>query len=188
MTTCDVHQLKEMILCLLPQLSDRQSFLSTYQDHLAYRLLTGSSADLDNERLIVNSIKEVSGGRDTFTHHFEGMLSDIRQSQIIIHNMSVVEEPSRTSDIEMVVHVLTDGYWPKHQWEDRTSHQITLPQPMQQFVTNFTWHYSQNLYSSRKLQWKHVMSNVTLVAHYPHGSYSLNISLPQVINLYTSSS
>ena len=81
------------------------------------------------------------------------------------------------SEVELSVHVLTQGYWPTY-----PPVEVNLPQEVLTLQNTFNTYY-QNKHNGRRLQWHPYLGHCTLKASFPHGRKELIVSLLQGIVL-----
>ena len=84
---------------------------------------------------------------------------------------------SSSSDIELSVHVLTQGYWPTY-----PPAEVTLPSEILALQTQFSSYYMAK-HNGRRLQWHPYLGHCTLKANFPLGRKELAVSLLQTVVL-----
>lgn len=81
------------------------------------------------------------------------------------------------SDVELSVHVLTQGYWPTY-----PPAEVNLPQTILELQEVFNSFYTSK-HNGRRLQWHPYLGHCTLKANFPLGRKELAVSLLQTIVL-----
>ena len=84
---------------------------------------------------------------------------------------------SLKSDVELSVHVLTQGYWPTY-----PPAEVNLPQEVLELQEVFNSYYTSK-HNGRRLQWHPYLGHCTLKANFPQGRKELAVSLLQTIVL-----
>ena len=115
-----------------------------------------------------------------FTCKLEGMFKDVELSRDVMaafRSSPQAKAASSSSDIELSVHVLTQGYWPTY-----PPAEVTLPSEILALQTQFSSYYMAK-HNGRRLQWHPYLGHCTLKAFFPHGRKELIVSLLQGIVL-----
>ena len=84
---------------------------------------------------------------------------------------------SLASDVELSVHVLTQGYWPTY-----PPVEVKLPQEVLKLQEVFSTYYTTK-HNGRRLQWHPYLGHSVLKANFPQGKKELVVSLLQAIVL-----
>ena len=106
------------------------------------------------------------------------MFKDVELSRDVM--ASFRESPqarSMASDVELSVHVLTQGYWPTY-----PPVEVSLPQEVLKLQEIFSTYYTTK-HNGRRLQWHPYLGHCTLKANFPQGKKELVVSLLQAIVL-----
>lgn len=106
------------------------------------------------------------------------MFKDVELSRDVM--LSFLESSfARTlkSDVELTVHVLTQGYWPSY-----PPVEVSLPQEVLQLQEVFNSYYTSK-HNGRRLQWHPYLGHCILKANFPLGRKELAVSLLQTIVL-----
>ena len=113
-----------------------------------------------------------------FTSKLEGMFKDVELSRDVMASFRESSHAqSMPSEVELSVHVLTQGYWPTY-----PPVEVNLPQEVLTLQNTFNTYY-QNKHNGRRLQWHPYLGHCTLKASFPHGRKELIVSLLQGIVL-----
>ena len=114
-----------------------------------------------------------------FTCKLEGMFKDVELSRDVMASFreSPQARAASSSDIELSVHVLTQGYWPTY-----PPTEVILPGDILELQTQFSSYYMSK-HNGRRLQWHPYLGHCTLKANFPLGRKELAVSLLQTIVL-----
>jgi len=113
-----------------------------------------------------------------FTSKLEGMFKDVDLSRDVIASFRESSfARGLKSDVELSVHVLTQGYWPTY-----PPAEVNLPQEVLELQEVFNNYYTSK-HNGRRLQWHPYLGHCTLKANFPHGRKELAVSLLQTIVL-----
>jgi len=113
-----------------------------------------------------------------FTSKLEGMFKDVELSRDVMQSFKESSHArSIRSDVELSVHVLTQGYWPTY-----PPVEVNLPQEVLHLQEIFNNYYTSK-HNGRRLQWHPYLGHCTLKANFPLGRKELVVSLLQTIVL-----
>lgn len=114
-----------------------------------------------------------------FTSKLEGMFKDVDLSRDVMVSFreSAAASAIQQSDVELSVHVLTQGYWPTY-----PPVEVKLPQEVLKLQEIFNSYYTSK-HNGRRLQWHPCLGHCTLRANFPLGRKELVVSLLQAIVL-----
>ena len=91
----------------------KDMFEAFYKKDLSKRLLLGKSASIDAEKSMICKLKAECGS--AFTSKLEGMFKDVDLSRDVMASFRESPHAAKiSSDVELSVHVLTQGYWPTY--------------------------------------------------------------------------
>lgn len=151
-------------------------FEAFYKKDLSKRLLLDKSASIDAEKSVISKLKAECGSG--FTQKLEGMFKDVELSRDVMSSFR--ESPqarASSSDIELSVHVLTQGYWPTY-----PPAEVILPGDILELQKQFSSYYMSK-HNGRRLQWHPYLGHCTLKANFPLGRKELAVSLLQTVVL-----
>jgi len=154
----------------------KDMFEAFYKKDLSKRLLFGKSASIDAEKSIISKLKAECGSG--FTSKLEGMFKDVELSKDVM--ASFRESPfyaKINSEVELSVHVLTQGYWPTY-----PPAEVKLPQEILELQEVFSGYYMSK-HNGRRLQWHPYLGHCTLKAMFPLGRKEIAVSLLQTMVL-----
>jgi cullin-4 len=172
----ELERLLDKIMVLFRFIHGKDVFEAFYKKDLAKRLLVGKSASVDAEKSMLSKLKQECGGG--FTSKLEGMFKDMELSKdIMVTFKQHMEYAQTTINIELMVNVLTMGYWPTY-----TSMDVTLPEYMVKLQEIFSKFYHAK-HSGRKLQWQPSLGHCVLRANFPAGRKELQVSVFQALVL-----
>ena len=113
-----------------------------------------------------------------FTSKLEGMFKDVELSRDVMVSFRESSFARHLkSDVELSVHVLTQGYWPTY-----PPAEVSLPQEVLELQEVFNSYYTSK-HNGRRLQWHPYLGHCTLKATFPLGRKELAVSLLQTIVL-----
>ena len=107
------------------------------------------------------------------------MFKDVELSRDVMTSFrgSPQAKAASSSEIELSVHVLTQGYWPTY-----PPAEVTLPGEILELQTQFSSYYMSK-HNGRRLQWHPYLGHCTLKANFPLGRKELAVSLLQTVVL-----
>jgi len=107
------------------------------------------------------------------------MFKDVELSRDVMASFRVSPQAraASSSDIELSVHVLTQGYWPTY-----PPVEVILPGDILELQKQFSSYYMSK-HNGRRLQWHPYLGHCTLKANFPLGRKELAVSLLQTIVL-----
>lgn len=151
-------------------------FEAFYKKDLSKRLLLDKSASVDAEKSMISKLKAECGS--AFTAKLEGMFKDVELSKDVMATFRDSPQAlALESDIELSVHVLTQGYWPTY-----PPVEVRLPHEILHLQEVFNSYYT-NKHNGRRLQWHPYLGHCILKANFPRGRKELVVSLLQAIVL-----
>ena len=126
-----------------------------------------------------------------FTSKLEGMFKDVELSKDVMTSFqesaqarelkgaagAADGEGGGGSDVELSVHVLTQGYWPTY-----PPVEVTLPPQVLKLQEVFNSYYTTK-HNGRRLQWHPYLGHCTLKANFPEKRHELVVSLLQARHL-----
>lgn len=172
----ELERLLDKIMVLFRFIHGKDVFEAFYKKDLAKRLLVGKSASVDAEKSMLSKLKQECGGG--FTSKLEGMFKDMELSKdIMISFKQHMEHVKTAPNIELMVNVLTMGYWPTY-----TPMDVVLPEEMVNLQDVFSKFYHAK-HSGRKLQWQPSLGHCVLRANFSAGRKELQVSLFQALCL-----
>ncbi len=130
-------------------LQDKDIFADYYRQHLAARLLTNASLDLEQERRMIVKLKTECGHQ--FTSRLEGMFKDMDLSQQLMRGYKsyvLSQGLESKNDMDFSVSVLTAGFWPIP-----SVPACTLPVAAQTECDRFATFYTRQ-HQGRRLTWQ----------------------------------
>lgn len=155
----ELERLLDKIMVLFRFIHGKDVFEAFYKKDLAKRLLVGKSASVDAEKSMLSKLKQECGAG--FTLKLEGMFKDMELSKELIPPFkSYLNTAKPNSSIDMIVNILTMGYWPTYQ-----PMEVHLPQEMLDYQEIFKKFYL-GKHSGRKLQWQPNLGHCLLKANY----------------------
>lgn len=165
-----VEETLEKVVKLLAYISDKDLFAEFYRKKLSRRLLFDKSANDDHERSILTKLKQQCGAQ--FTSKMEGMVTDLqlaRDNQAAFEQW-MDEDESRKPKVDLVVTVLTTGFWPTYKFME-----LALPEEMVQCVSTFKEFYESRT-KHRKLTWIYALGMCHVNAKFDAKSVELVVS------------
>lgn len=155
----ELEKLLDRIMVLFRFIHGKDVFEAFYKKDLAKRLLVGKSASVDAEKSMLSKLKQECGA--AFTSKLEGMFKDMELSKdILVHFKQFVQHQDLPGSIDMVVSILTMGYWPTY-----TPVEVHLPNEMVQYQESFKRFYI-GKHGGRKLQWQNTLGHCVVKADF----------------------
>ncbi|KAG1338640.1 Cullin-1 [Cocos nucifera] len=172
-----IEEALDKIVRLLVYIHDKDLFAEFYRKKLSRRLLFDRSANDEHEKFILSKLKYQNGLQ--FTSKMEGMITDMtlakeRQVEFVKHLQS---NPQENLCIDLVVNVLTTGFWPNHKTTD-----LHLPAEMANSIVVFNKYYSSKT-QSRKLTWMFSLGTCTMVGRFDAKPIELIVTTQQAVLL-----
>jgi len=173
----ELEELLDKTMTLFRFIDGKDMFEAFYKKDLSKRLLLDKSASIDAEKSVISKLKAECGSG--FTCKLEGMFKDVELSRDVMTSfrLSPQAKAASSSDIELSVHVLTQGYWPTY-----PPAEVTLPGEILELQTQFSSYYMSK-HNGRRLQWHPYLGHCTLKANFPLGRKELAVSLLQTVVL-----
>jgi len=169
----EVEQVLDKVVMLFRYLQEKDVFEKYYKQHLAKRLLGGRSVSDDAERSMIAKLKHECGYQ--FTSKLEGMFLDMKVSSDMQDTFrAALGGSSKVDGIEMVVHVLTTGFWPT-----QVGVSCTLPPQIAKCCEVFKDAYLKQ-HSGRRLTWQANMGTADLKAVFKSRKHEINVSTYQM--------
>jgi len=167
----EAEQTIHNVMSIFKYLQDKDVFEDWYKQHLATRLLNGTSINGDMEKSVIDKLKAECGHQ--FTSRLEGMFKDMVRSTEI---MKVYQEEGKPSELpcELNVTVLTTGWWPITPVPD-----CRLPSVASQALEQFRAFYTVKD-SGRRLAWQCQLGTCELKATFNCGRKELVVSTYQM--------
>ena len=177
---------------LFVYIHDKDIFELHYKQQLMNRLLNSTHINDEVEKLMIGKLKAESGYQ--FTSRLEGMFKDIQLSKHVTidyaqHQKQSVASNDNTSHAELVINVLTTGFWPIQQstTNPETNKIVSLPSvivpaELQSIITQFNTYYM-NIHSGRRLSYQYQYGTVELRYNSLNGRKELLITTYQAIIL-----
>jgi len=172
----ELEEVLDKTMTLFRYIDGKDMFEAFYKKDLSKRLLLDKSASVDAEKSMISKLKAECGSG--FTSKLEGMFKDVDLSRDVM--TSFKESPQARdieSDVELSVHVLTQGYWPTY-----PPVEVKLPREVLRLQEIFNTYYTAK-HNGRRLQWHPCLGHCTLKATFPSGRKELVVSLLQAIVL-----
>ncbi|KAK3583652.1 hypothetical protein CHS0354_021390 [Potamilus streckersoni] len=112
MTEQEIEAVLDKSMVLFRFLQEKDVFERYYKQHLARRLLLNKSVSDDSEKNMISKLKTECGCQ--FTTKLEGMFKDMTVSNTCMDEFKtyVNQTTVNLSGVDLVVRVLTTGYWP----------------------------------------------------------------------------
>lgn len=126
----ELEKIMDQAMMLFKFIEGKDVFEAFYKNHLAKRLLLGTSASFDAEKSMIARLKTECGS--SFTNKLEGMFKDIDLSKDIMQAFKTSKEYQKLGDIDLNVTVITTGYWPPY-----TPEPVNLPKEVQYLLNNY---------------------------------------------------
>jgi cullin-4 len=173
----ELEEVLDKTMTLFRFIDGKDMFEAFYKKDLSKRLLLGKSASIDAEKSMISKLKAECGSG--FTCKLEGMFKDVDLSRDVMASFreSPQARAASSSDIELSVHVLTQGYWPTY-----PPAEVTLPGDILELQKQFSSYYMSK-HNGRRLQWHPYLGHCTLKANFPLGRKELAVSLLQTVVL-----
>jgi cullin 3 len=171
----EVEDTLKKVMVLFRFIQEKDVFEKYYKQHLAKRLLLGSSVSDDAEKGMISKLKTECGYQ--FTAKLEGMFTDMRTSATTMENFKTYIsnlDKNTLKGIDINVHVLTTGFWPT-----QNTATCTLSSEIQQCCQLFEKFYLNN-HSGRRLTWQTNMGTGELRSHFGTKKHELNVSTFQM--------
>lgn len=162
-TDAEVDALLDNGVILLQYLADKDILESYYHKHMAKRLLMNKTISRDVERSMLSKMKVKLGNQ--FTAKMEGLLKDIELSENLTKHYKEYSQkldPTKTSRLELEMHVLTTTVWPITTTETDTR-SCLYPAEAMQVKESFEKFYL-GKHTGRKLTWLPHMGEATIRA------------------------
>ena len=172
----ELEDVLDKTMTLFRYIDGKDMFEAFYKKDLSKRLLLDKSASVDAEKAMISKLKAECGSG--FTSKLEGMFKDVDLSRDVMASFrDSPQAHALQSDVELSVHVLTQGYWPTY-----PPVEVNLPQEVLQLQEVFNTYYTTK-HNGRRLQWHPTLGHCTLKASFPGGKHELIVSLLQTIVL-----
>jgi len=172
----ELEEVLDKIMTLFRYIDGKDMFEAFYKKDLSKRLLLDKSASVDAEKSMISKLKAECGS--AFTAKLEGMFKDVELSKDVMATFRDSPQAlALESDIELSVHVLTQGYWPTY-----PPVEVRLPHEILHLQEVFNSYYT-NKHNGRRLQWHPYLGHCILKANFPRGRKELVVSLLQAIVL-----
>ena len=177
----ELEEVLDKTMTLFRYIDGKDMFEAFYKKDLSKRLLLDKSASVDAEKSMISKLKAECGSG--FTAKLEGMFKDIELSRDVMASFKespqarMLESGQEDKDIQLSVHVLTQGYWPTY-----PPVEVCLPEEVLRLQGVFNDYYTKK-HNGRRLQWHPYLGHCTLLANFPLGRKELNVSLNQAIVL-----
>ena len=172
----ELEEVLDKTMTLFRYIDGKDMFEAFYKKDLSKRLLLDKSSSVDAEKSMISKLKAECGSG--FTSKLEGMFKDVDLSRDVM--ASFCESPqahSLPSDVELSVHVLTQGYWPTY-----PPVEVNLPHQLLQLQEVFATYYTTK-HNGRRLQWHPFLGHCTRKANFPEVKKELVVSLLQTVVL-----
>ncbi|GAA0175618.1 ubiquitin-protein ligase [Lithospermum erythrorhizon] len=140
-----IEETLEKAVNLLVYIDEKDVFEEFYRNKLAWRFLSGKSADDEQESSILTKLKQNCGS--WFTFKMEQMVMDLiaAKETKVGFEVHLAEHPNQKPGIDFNVTLLKTGFWPSFKSFDL---KLKLPAEMVQCIQVF------EKFDKRKLQWK----------------------------------
>lgn len=165
-------------MILFQFINGKDVFEAFYKKDLAKRLLLQRSASIDLEKSMISKLKTECG--NAFTSKLEGMFKDMELSKDMMQSFlhgAQHRERELSKDVDMLVHVLTTGYWPAYPVAE-----VILPPNLAEGLQKFSAHYMSK-HQGRRLCWQHSLGHCIVRTAFPKGAKELALSLFQTLVL-----
>jgi cullin-4 len=171
-----VEEQLNQCLSLFRLVQGKDIFEAFYGKTLAKRLLLNKSASVDSEKSMLTKLRSECGAG--FTSKLEGMFKDMDLSKDIMTSFASNQKyQDQLSDMEMVVNVLTSGYWPTYPQVD-----LVLPSTFVQYQKVFESFFLSK-HSGRRLTWVTSLGHCLLTYQNKSIQKELVVSLFQTVVL-----
>jgi len=169
----ELEEVLDKTMTLFRYIDGKDMFEAFYKKDLSKRLLLDKSASTDAEKSMISKLKAECGSG--FTSKLEGMFKDVELSRDVMASFrgSPHARKMSASEVELSVHVLTQGYWPTY-----PPAEVTLPQEILELQDMFSSYYMSK-HNGRRLQWYPFLGHCTVKANFPLGKKELAVSLVQ---------
>mmetsp|Transcript_45216 Transcript_45216/g.98348 ORF Transcript_45216/g.98348 Transcript_45216/m.98348 type:complete len:737 (+) Transcript_45216:130-2340(+) len=172
----ELEEILDKTMTIFRYIDGKDMFEAFYKKGLSKRLLLGKSASIDAEKSMISKLKAECGSG--FTSKLEGMFKDVELSRDVMASFRDSPQAQQISpDVELSVHVLTQGYWPTY-----PPVEVRLPQEILELQEIFSSYYMSK-HSGRRLQWYPSLGHCQLKAAFPKGKKELAVSLMQTMVL-----
>lgn len=164
---------------LFSYLHAKDVFEAFYKKDLAKRLLLGKSASLDLEKAVIGKLRAECGGN--YTKHLEGMFKDVDLGKELMAQYAASRGAAAggvNNDTEMVVQVLTQGFWPSY--PEMAS--LIVPPALAAHQAHFNEYYSKK-YQGRRIAWQHALGHCIVKARFNGCTKELDVSTYQTLVL-----
>lgn len=172
----EIDALLDQVMMLFRFIQEKDVFEKYFKQHLARRLLLGTSMSDEAERNMISKLKSECGYQ--FTTKLEGMFNDMRISGDMMERfkerIGCAGSKAVLHGVEMNVQVLTTGFWPT-----QVAASCTLPPEIVHCCDTFKKFYLGE-HSGRKLTWQTNMGTVDLKANYSNRTRELTVSTYQM--------
>ncbi|EDO35660.1 predicted protein [Nematostella vectensis] len=172
----ELERLLDRIMVIFRFIHGKDVYEAFYKKDLAKRLLVGKSASVDAEKSMLSKLKQECGA--AFTSKLEGMFKDMELSKdVMVQFRQYLQHQSLPWNMDMVVSILTMGYWPTYLPMD-----VHLPTEMVHYQETFKKFYLAK-HSGRKLQWQNTLGHCVVKADFSEVKKELQVSLFQTLVL-----
>ncbi|KAI9202603.1 Cullin [Polychytrium aggregatum] len=157
-------------------IQEKDIFERYFKQHLAKRLLLGTSVSEDAEKSILSKLKIECGVQ--FTNKLEGMFNDMRVSDEITADFDDRVSNQHSGTPGLSIKVLTATYWPV----TSNLQAVHYPQELVSNMIQFEKYYFSR-HSGRKLTWLPHLGDCDIRAYFEKGTRLLNVSTLAAITL-----
>eukprot|EP01065_Artemidia_motanka_P045746 TRINITY_DN6784_c2_g1_i1.p1 TRINITY_DN6784_c2_g1~~TRINITY_DN6784_c2_g1_i1.p1 ORF type:complete len:797 (+),score=275.93 TRINITY_DN6784_c2_g1_i1:116-2392(+) len=162
----------DQVVALFGYIADKDLFQEFYRKSLSKRLLV-SQMNEEAEKALISKLKMRQGA--PFTSRLEGMITDRNlSSDMQARFRDWQAERSVSFGFDYTVQVLTTGFWPAFQTQDK----LIVPESITNAQERFKQFYDSRT-QSRKLRWVHSLGSCTVDAALKNGRYQLEMSVYQ---------
>eukprot|EP01101_Sappina_pedata_P005132 TRINITY_DN2298_c0_g1_i2.p1 TRINITY_DN2298_c0_g1~~TRINITY_DN2298_c0_g1_i2.p1 ORF type:complete len:805 (-),score=310.53 TRINITY_DN2298_c0_g1_i2:26-2329(-) len=146
----EAEKLLDDIMMIFKYVEDKDVFMTYYINHLASRLIGGTSLSQNLEQYVLSKMKSVCGFE--YISKLQKMFNDVQISQDLSDKF---KENEQSRKIDFYSMVLANGTWPLQRTTD--SYKFVLAPEMEVCTRTFEQFYMEN-HSGKKLTWLHHLS------------------------------
>ena len=147
----DMEKMLNQVMTVFKYIEDKDVFQKFYSQHLAKRLVNGTSASPDAETSMISKLKDASGFE--YTNKLQRMFQDMQTSKDLNQaydewRNTVIDKDDRKDDIDAYYQILGTGFWPLQP----SGTPFAPPPAIVKTYERFQSFYS-NKHGGRKLTW-----------------------------------
>jgi hypothetical protein len=170
----EIEKRLDAIVRLFCCLHGRDTFMASYTNLLALRLLNNTSVSNEAEELMIKKL-QVECGHNT-VNRIKTMFQDMMKSKDVIAEFKKTQnylKLSKDQDIDFTAEILTSGHWP---YQDVPK--CKIPRQLGVMKDGFSQFYK-NKFQNREIAWLYNHGSVNVATNYLNKKYQLVVNVFQ---------